>query len=127
MIPFTHLIRTVSLQMWYSLNSAADDKYECQNHVIREKRFNLCNLMKSMKTSILLESIIKSIVKSANFAISCPFKPGKYEIRNLSMTFPPFLPMPSGFYCVDVVLSGKTNKQRKLENIVSLTIKAQLK
>lgn len=113
--------------MGYTLASSKNNKkYECKD-IIREQRLNVCQFSKAISSSILLSSIVKEVMKSANFEISCPFKPSLHIVSNMTFTFPTFFPMPPGFYCVDVAFNGRVKNQRKLVTNIKINIKCQLK
>lgn len=111
--------------MIFSAKMADDDKYQCKN-VIRDKRFNVCQLVKAVSSSILLAPVVKKLMEAASFELSCPFKIGNYFVRNMNFHVPSYLPFPSGFYCIDVNFVGKSKSLKKMEKFMALILKAQL-
>lgn len=104
---------------------SATDKFECDQKNY-ENRINICRIVKSMKGSILIETVVKKMMETASFEISCPFKIGEYFIRNMTLEFPPMLPIPPGYFCSEVLMFGKTKTQKKMEQIFSIISKVQL-
>lgn len=113
--------------MRFSMRHANDDKYNCHQEAIIDKRFNGCQVVKSTQSSILLRHIIEDFSKSCNFELACPFKVGSYELRKMSLTLPPILPIPSGYYCVEFSTSARSKSSKKMEPCLSAIIKIQLK
>lgn len=100
--------------------------HECGEKIF-ENRYNLCQLIKYMKTSVLAEVLMRDFKKSVKFDINCPFKPGFYNVINHSITLPAIMPAPDGKYCMESAVFGRSKNVKKMEQTVSVVTKIHIK
>jgi hypothetical protein len=105
---------------------AENNKYDCKESV-RDKRFNVCQFVKAVSSSLLLAPITKKFLESASFELKCPFKVGEYFVRKMEFKIPPFFPFPNAFYCIDMIYFGKTKSLKKMEKYLHSKMKIQMK
>jgi hypothetical protein len=67
------------------------------------------------------------VKKHASFDFNCPIRVGKISIRNMTVGFPSIVPFPTGSFCTETLLIGKSKSQRKMETFVSVSAKLQIK
>lgn len=103
-----------------------NDRFDC-TEVIAEKRFNLCQIVKSVASSFLLRPILEDFIKSISFEMKCPFKKGEYVARKMPLKIPGFFPFPLGLYCFDFNFYGKTKSFKGMEKFMSMNVNAEMK
>lgn len=113
------------LQATLIFRAGKSEKLECSEKVY-ENRINICQVARAMKSNVLLEYVLAKMLKSISFELACPFKKGEYFIRNMTVSIPPMLPAPSGFYCFEVLIFGRTKAKKKMEPLVTVMGKVEL-
>jgi hypothetical protein len=78
-------------------------------------RINICKFGKLLKQTFILELIMKALMSSASFSLTCPFKPMQYTIKE--MKIPSFIPLPGpkGHFCLITEVFARSNGTKKIE------------
>lgn len=95
---------------------------ECGQNVF-DRRINLCKMVASFVNNPFLSVIFKNLNNSSNFAMSCPFAPGLYEIKNLAIEIPsalstPLLMASMKGYCAEIKTSGVVKGEKTVNDFL---------
>lgn len=105
----------------FSLLKAIDDKYDCKT-VVFERTVDMCKInIESLRSNFMFNWIFPGILANSNFEWKCPFKPGFYDIKKTEFALPQInLSIWTGFYCMKIVIMGKTSNSKRFEDITSV-------
>jgi hypothetical protein len=99
-------------------------KFLCNNKN-SEIRIDACKLAK-IKAPIISAIVVQKIKEFASFDLVCPFKIQKYNVKNLSLELPSISFMPSGFFCIEFKLFGKSKGKKVMDKILEIKRNFQL-
>lgn len=106
------------LQFNIIVHKAEDERYNCHVEYF-QRTVDLCHISQNIANNLVIGPIYKSIVEKLSFPIKCPYKPGVYETRNVSIAIGSAFTTKlfKGFYCIKFTILGKSVKSKTLERI----------
>lgn len=101
-----------------SISSSVD--FSC-NRLLFERKIDCCQLNERVLNSMFVNIFLKDIIRAANFKLKCPYRAGHYDIVNLSLSFPPTIPLPKNTnVCITKRYFGKTSGSKKFVQILTM-------
>lgn len=100
---------------------ADDDTFKCER-LFLSQTINACKISKALMNNPFTRIVMTNLQSSFNVNLTCPYAAGFYEVKNLRIAIPKYLPIPNFIrYCLLISIEGKAKGARNLVTSATIT------
>lgn len=109
------------LQFLLTLKMSRTTDFNCHD-MIFERKFDCCKINDNLLNSMFVNIFYKNVGNTANFDLKCPYRAGRYELNNFTVSIPSFMPFPNNTnICLTNKFYGRFSGFKKFDYLGSLT------